>query len=165
MKHILTLLVAILVGFFPSASKEKENTTLNYEIVGNGNAQGSGTIVRITIVTKKKNSLMSDDFAKAAVHGVLFRGYTDRSFAGIGSAAKKPAMMGSPMAETQKADFFKPFFDGGTYAGYVQCMEETRKTVKVGKEWKISCDVLVSETQLRKDLIDAGVLKKIGAGL
>lgn len=165
MKKLLCLLAILLSVTLPALPKDKEETKMKYEITGNGIHQSSGTIVRITILTKDKNKVTSDDLAKAAVHGVLFRGYTDTSNSGFGSSSKRPPMMKTPLAETQHAEFFKPFFSDGVYSGYVQCMDDTRRVVKVGKEYKVSCDVLVSDGMLRKDLVDAGILKGVGVGL
>lgn len=165
MNKLLTILMLLAIAVLPASSKKKETKPLKYDIVGNGIAQTSGRIVRITIYAKDKNKVSSDDFAKAAVHGVLFRGYSDSSTSGFDTLAKYPAIMGSPMAEAQHAEFFKPFFEDGLYAGYVQCMEDTRRTVKVGKEWKVSCDIVVSDVMLRQDLEKAGIKKKMGGGL
>ena len=71
--------------------------------------------------------------------------------------------MGSPMAEAQDADFFKSFFEG-SYVGYVQVQSDTRRVVKVGKEYKTKVAVAVSVAQLRRDLEQMGILKSLKSG-
>lgn len=67
------------------------------------------------------------------------------------------------MAEMQHADFFKSFFQSA-YAGYVQVQSDTRRVVKVGKEYKTKVTVAVSTSQLRQDLEKAGILKSLKSG-
>ena len=55
-------------------------------------------MVSVTIVAKDKN-FREHDFGRCAVHGILFRGYSDAKAAFTSSS--HAAMMGSPMAEMQ----------------------------------------------------------------
>ena len=158
-KKFIFLLVALSVASSTWA-KEGDGLIPEYQIEGAGTGNMATSMVQITIVSKSKN-FSEHDFGRCAVHGVLFRGYSDAK--GAFTSATHPAMMGSPMAETQHADFFKSFFESN-YASYVQVQSDTRRVIKVGKEYKTTTVVAVSTSQLRKDLEQAGILKSLNSG-
>lgn len=158
MKRLLSLVLAMFV-LLPSFAKEKENT-MEYQIEGEGVGNGGTNIVNITIVSKK-NDITEEKFAQCAVHGILFRGYTN-SLGSYSSSTVAP-MAGSPINEMEHADFYKEFFKS-TYKGYVQIMDSSRKVVKVGKEYKITTAVAVSTSQLRRDLEKMGIIKSLKSG-
>ncbi len=163
MRKTLLLLLLVTLGLSTAMAKGKEDAKLipEYQIEGGGAENASTALVKVTIVSKNKdfNEL---DFARCAVHGVLFRGYTDVDQRSLSTRSKKP-IMGSPMAEAQNADFFKSFFEG-SYVGYVQVQSDTRRVVKVGKEYKTKVAVAVSVAQLRRDLEQMGILKSLKSG-
>ncbi|MDE5980217.1 MAG: hypothetical protein K2G84_09335, partial [Muribaculaceae bacterium] len=72
--------------------------------------------------------------------------------------------MGSPSAEVEYADFFKPFLATGDFENYCQLVGERRRVVKAGKEWKISAIVRVNTQTLKKDLKKQGMIKNLGSG-
>lgn len=159
MRIIITILLTLL-AIAPSWAKDTESGTPEYQIEGAGTGNSGTVLVKVTIVGKNKN--VSDaQLGMSAIHGVLFRGYSDSNSSFTSTNAT--AMLGSPMAEQQHADFFKSFF-GGTYSSYVQLVSDTRRVVKAGKDWKVSAVVAVSTSQLRQDLEKAGVLKSLKSG-
>ena len=162
MKKFTLLLFVVCVGimFINAKSKEDQNLIPEYQIEGTGTENGSTTLVVVTIVSKN-NDFREHDFGRCAVHGILFRGFTN-AYNSL-STSNHPALMGSPMAEMQNADFFNNFFQS-TYAGYVRVQSDSRKVVKVGKEYKQKVIVAVSERQLRKDLEDIGLIKSLKSG-
>jgi hypothetical protein len=72
--------------------------------------------------------------------------------------------MGSPTKETEFYDFFSNFFNNGDYSKYVQVVSDTRRVVKVGKQYKISAKVRVNSNALKEDLKKQGMLKDLGSG-
>lgn len=166
MRKFFALFIAVCIAALPLYAKDKNKDTSTaipeYQITGVSRAQGSGgVIVKISIVGKKADKVTQDMLGRAAVHGVLFRGYGADGQAGV---SNHPPMMGTPTAETQYSEFFKPFFDNGTYSGYIQMLDDSRRVVKVGKEYKVSCNVIVSEGVLRSDLTKAGLIKGLDQG-
>ncbi len=158
----MMLMMVLSIPASLQAKDKKNPETATYEIEGVNRAVGqNGAIVKVTIITKKKNNVTHDVLARAAVHGILFKGYQGSAQSGT---VAHSAMCGSPTAETTYAEFFKPFFDEGQYSGYVQCQDDTRRVVKSGKEYRVSCNVIVAEGQLRQDLQKAGVVKSLNSG-
>ena len=152
---------ALLVMFsITGFAKGEEQLIPEYQIEGAGTGNMGTVLVQVTIVSKKSD-FKESEFGRCAVHGVLFRGYSDANSSYTSSHT--PALMGSPMAEMQHADFFRSFFQSA-YAGYVQVQSDTRRVVKVGKEYKTKVTVAVSSSQLRQDLEKAGILKSLKSG-
>lgn len=162
MKKFLTILTLFLMMAPLAIAKEKEGLIPSYTILGSG-AQGTGKVIEVTILTKKQDKVDFDMLKKAAVHGLLFRGYANNN-GQLGGATNTPPVMGSPTAEEQHAEFFTPFFQDGRYASYVQHIDGSRRVIKSGKEYKVSCKVIVQEGTLRQDLMNAGVLKGLRGG-
>lgn len=164
MKKLFSLLLTVLF-LTPMMVQAKNDEALipEYQVEGAGKASNGSPQIKVIILSKKKN--VSDaDFSKCAVHAILFRDYDDKSNTGFGSVAHHRAVMGSPTAIQQHIDFFEPFFRNGDCNNYVQIVGDTRRVVKVGKQWKVSSEVRVNERQLRKDLEKQGYLKNLGTG-
>ncbi len=136
-----------------------KDNVLDYQIEGAGGNAGMD-LVKVTIVSKKSD-IKEEQFGRCAIHGILFRGYSTASSFGL--SGNRAPLMGSPLAEQQHADFFSSFFDD-TYKGYIQVMSDTRRVVKVGKEYKVTSVVAVSVSNLRRDLEKIGILKSINSG-
>lgn len=162
MRKTLLLLLLVTLGLSTAMAKGKEEAKLipEYQIEGAGVGNDATTLVRVTIVSKS-NAFNEHEFARCAVHGVLFRGYSDATTSYV--ATPHEPIMGSPMAEAQNADFFKSFFES-TYAGYVEVISDSRKIVKVGKEYKSKVVVAVKDGLLRKDLQKMGLIKSLKSG-
>lgn len=153
---LLKVLTAIIIAFglaFSAGAKQKDQR-LNYEIEGAGvGAQGT-YMVKVTIVGKEKKP-SEDVIKRAAVHGVLFRGFSSKEH----RISQKP-LAGSPANEAQNADFYKDFFaENGTATAYAQIVTGSRQVVKSGKEYRVSDVVIVNKDQLQKDLEAAGIIK------
>ncbi len=144
--------------------KKEESYIPDYQIEGAGMTSQNARQVLITILTKNKDKVSDSDLEKAAVHGVLFRDYDDKTNAGYGSVASHKSIMGSPTAEAEYNDFFTKFFKEGDYANYVQIVGNSRRVVKAGKEWKVSAVVRVNAAALKKMLKKQGMVKDLGGG-
>lgn len=163
MKKLLTLVLAaaLLCPVTALAKKNDEGLVPAYQVQGAGSTTSNSTQVEVTIITKKKDKVTEDDLCKAAVHAVLFRSYDDTS---SGDKTHHKSIMDSPTAESEYIDFFEPFFKNGDYRKYVQIVDNSRRVVKSGKEWKVSSIVRVNSTQLTKDLQKQGMAKTLGTG-
>lgn len=158
--RLMTLALMVMLCLTAYAKGEDTKQIPEYQIEGAGTGNMGTALVQVTIVSKKAD-FHEHEFGRCAVHGVLFRGYSDANASFTSS--KVPPLMGSPMAEMQHADFFKSFFENA-YAGYVQVQSDSRRVVKVGKEYKTKVIVAVSTSQLRQDLEKAGMLKSLKSG-
>lgn len=158
------LALAIICPAASYAKKNDEALVPQYYMEGAGMTSQNGQQVLVSIISKKKDKVTEADLEKAAVHGVLFRDYDDATNAGYGSVASHKSIMGSPTAEAEYVDFFEPFFRNGDYKKYVQLVGDSRRVIKVGKEWKISCIVRVNTDALKKDLKKQGMVKNLGTG-
>ncbi len=155
------LLMLVMLSSLSYAKKNDEGLTNQYVIEGAGGSSESTRAVRVTIYSKKKD-VSDTQLAAAAVHGVLFRSYVDKSFSG-GSGSNKPSLL-KPTDEKKHIDLFEPFFKNGDYMNYVSFVKDTRRVVKAGKEWKISVEVKVNQKDLKKMLSDQGIYKGLNSG-
>jgi hypothetical protein len=162
----ITILFALIISLLPLTSFAKKNAeglVPEYQLEGAGMTTDNAQQVKVSILSSKKD-INDSDFGKCAVHGVLFRDYDDTTNTGYGSAASHKCIMGSATAEQEHIDFFEPFFTNGDCNNYVQIVEETRRVVKVGKQWKVSVTAKVNSSALKKDLKKQGILKNLGSG-
>ena len=166
MKKIFFLVMALILlspaGAF--AKKNDEGLVQEYQMEGAGMTSDNARQVLVSILSKKKD-VSDEDLGKCAVHGVLFRDYDDATNSGFGSVASQKSIMGSPTKEQEFIDFFEPFFKNGDCNKYVQLVSNSRRTVKAGKQWKVSAIVRVNAANLKKDLKKQGMVKNLGTGL
>ena len=149
----------ILFSISFNVSAKDENTELNYEIEGAGTGTQGTYLVKVTVITKDKK-IADELIARSAVHGVLFRGFSNKEL----RQHQRP-LAGSAMVEAQHADFFKDFFaKNGMAKNYVAVVGGSRQVVKSGKEYKISTIVTVNKEQLHRDLEKAGIIKGLNSG-
>lgn len=128
-----------------------------YEIEGAGTGAQGTYLVKISVLTKDKN-ISNAEIGKCAVHGVLFRGFADQQT----KRHQKP-LAGNASVESEHAEYFMDFFDTGIANDYIGVISESKSTVKVGKQYRISTIVTVYKDQLRKDLENAGVLRGLNS--
>lgn len=154
-KFYLSVLIWFLVSVFSFAGEP-----LEYEIKGAGTGMQGTFLVKVYVVSKK-NKPDLDLLKKCAVHGVLFKGFSDAD-----SRVKQKPLAGSILTEQQHSDFFEPFFeDNKAYLNYADLVTSQYEVVKLAKkQYKIGAVLSVSKEQLRKDLEQAGVIKSLGAG-
>lgn len=159
MKRILMLAAALLM-LLPMAlwASKNESVIPEYEIAGADQTAAQGTyVVKISIFTKKKN-VDADELARAAVHGVLFRGFS-------GQRSHQKPLARTAAAEAQHAEYFKNFFaPNGTARSYTHEVGGSRQVVKSGKQYRTTAVMVVEKDQLRRDLEKAGVLGGLNTG-
>ena len=155
-KVVMLLLTMVLSTSFVFAKKVKITET-RYDIEGvETGAQGT-FMVKVYVYTSKPE-VTTEQIKYAAVHGVLFSGFSGKGFATQKALAR-------PEIETQKADFFSAFWGNGDYLAYASIVNALADRVKVSnKEYKIGAIVSVSKDSLRKSLEDAGIIKGLNFG-
>jgi hypothetical protein len=127
---------------------------------------GSQSVYQLKVWTYSKNPDTAIEQAKKnAVHGVIFKGFTGKT----GVIAGRRPLIANPAEETERADFFKPFFaNGGGYQQFVSLVNNGAiapgDRLKVGKEYKIGVVVSVNVATLRSNLEAQGIIKKLGGG-
>lgn len=160
MKRLIFLLTALmLVSTFSFAKKKGEQNVLEYAIEGAGTGTQGTYLVNVTLIVDKASEATDDMLARAAVHGVLFRGFANKE----GKQSQKP-IAGSPAAEASHADFFSSFFQpNGAARNYVEIVNSSRRSKKVDKKHHVTATVTVNKEMLRKDLQDAGVIRGLNS--
>jgi hypothetical protein len=158
---LLLLAFVVLSGAAGAADKKKQPWRYEIEVVDVG-AQGT-YLIKVWSYAKKANDAIAQA-PRNAVHGVIFSGFAGKP----GVSGKKP-LATSPNLEEAKKEFFDAFFaDGGKYMKFVNLTNNgsvsARDRLKVGKEYKVGVVVSVDVSGLRKDLEDAGIITKLGAG-
>jgi ribosomal protein L21E len=158
------MLVAIscIISGCATQKAEKETHQFRYELEAAGvGAQGT---YQLKVWTYSRNVNVAIEQAKKnAVHGVLFKGFQGKT----GTVAGQKPMIADASTENTRADYFKDFFkDGGKYQQFVSLVNNgaiaTGDRIKVGKEYKIGIVVSVNKDNLRKELENQGIIKKLG---
>lgn len=155
---VLLLLIAIFTIPFHSDAKGKADSPMAYEIIGSGTGTQGTYLVEISYHTKDKK--ISDQALKrAAVHGVLFRGFSNPA----ARQSQKP-LAGGPANEAQHIDFYKEFFsEKGTAADYANLVPGSRSVKKVNKEYVVTATVTVNKETLAKYLQQMGVIRGLNS--
>lgn len=125
---------------------------LTYDLSGAGSGTEGTALVKVYVSGKK---VADTDLKKAAVHGVIFRG-----FSGTASGASQPALS-APTNEISNKEFFNNFFEN-TCQSYAEILDGSYERIKTAKGYKVGAIVQVHRTQLRQDLEKAGVIKSLG---
>ena len=154
MKKILSMLVllfAVMVGAWAKGDKMPQ-----YDITGAGSGTEGTILVKVYVYGTKVGD---EDFKRAAVHGVVFRGCE-----GNASGASQPAMAAAT-AEAENAAFCQSFFaKDGACQGFASIVEGSYDSVKTKKGYKQSAILQVNKSALRKELEKAGVVRSLSSG-
>ncbi len=154
----LILLIALFCSVFTAYGKDN-NPIPPYEIIGAGTGSQGTYLIDVTVISKKSNP--DDNILKrAAVHGVLFKGFSNK----VHRQIQKP-LAGSAANEAQHADFYKDFFsDSGSASDFASIVVDSRKVVKSGKEYRVTMTISVNKEELRSYLESLGILKILNSG-
>lgn len=167
LKYILLLFISF--GILTSCGSSQGRTKLDkdtaqwrYEIEP-VNVGVQGTYLVKTWTYSKNPEKAMEQAKKNAVHGIIFRGFAGKNRV----PGQKP--LADVNAEKKHKEFFKSFFqDGGKYLKFVNISNDGSVAagdyLKVGKEYKIGVMVSVNVSELRKDLEDANIIKRLNAG-
>lgn len=154
LKRFLLICAALVTSVCAALSAELPD----YQLAGAGVGNQGTYLVSISVLGKKKN-INDDLLARCAVHGVLFKGFSDATT----RKTYKP-IAGSASTEGAHADYFEKFFEeGGAAANYVTFVNSSRRIVKSGKQHKVTVTVTINKDQLRKDLEEAGVIRGLNS--
>lgn len=157
MVKVVMLLFAIVLSTSFTFAKKVKITETRYDIEGVETGVQGTFLVKVYVFTSKPEAT-TEQIKYAAVHGVLFKGFSGKGF------ATQKALAQSEI-ETQKADFFSAFWDNGDYLAYANIVNAVADRFKVSnKEYKIGAIVSVSKDSLRKLLEDNGIIKGLNSG-
>jgi ribosomal protein L21E len=154
--------ISCLISGCATQKIEKETHQFRYELEAAGvGAQGTYQIKVWTYSTRV--NLAIEQAKKNAVHGVIFKGFQGKT----GIVAGQKPMVADASIENTRSDYFKAFFeDGGGYQRFVSLVNNgaiaVGDRIKVGKEYKIGVVVSVNKDDLRKELENQGIIKKLG---
>lgn len=161
MRRTISLFIALATLFCGMTISAKDNnqvTIPEYEIKGNGTGAQGTYLVSVSVYHKDRDD-GAEFLGRCAIHGVLFRGFSNKEL----RQAQKP-LAGSASVEIQHKDFFYSFFAaGGRASNYTTEISGSRRIIKSGKLYKITAIISVNKDQLRKDLEDAGIIQKLGS--
>lgn len=157
MVKVVMLLLAIVLSTCFTFAKKLKITETRYDIEGVETGVQGTFLVKVYVYTSKPEAT-TEQIKFAAVHGVLFRGFSGKGFATQKALAR-------PEIEAQKADFFSAFWGNGDYLAYASIVNAVTDRIKVSnKEYKIGAIVSVSKDSLRKSLEDAGIIRGLNSG-
>lgn len=142
----------------------KDPDVTEVSLVGEGIGNGGRPVIVVTCGAKKTDKVTDDAIRRCAVHGILFRGYADKSnTASYDASTSHPALLDADK-EAGYADYFNDFFSSGAYNTYVDILPDTRKVMKSGKLYHVSQAVQVNVPALRKKLEKDGVIRSLKSG-
>ncbi len=154
MKKIIFIVFAILITLVAKAE-----LPFQYEIECAGNATQGNYLVKV-FVYHKKGKVTDEMLRRAAVHGVIFRGFTGGP---QGCISQKP-LVKNPSLEYDRNDYFSIFFkENGQANQYATVQNGTYERYKIKKNYKVGAIVVVNKDQLRTVLEDAGLIKKLSS--
>ncbi len=178
MRNITKLILSIVIllcsnGYSQSKKKiAEEKLKKIYEIKCEGVGTEGIYLVKVFSYSKDKN-LAIEQAKKNAIRGVIFRGIPP----GERGCIAQPPLVRDSNLEEQSNDYFTSFFStGGKYSKFIDLT--TEGAVKAedrfvlsgkgfglrGKVYKIGVVVSVNKKLLRKELQDAGIIKKLSSG-
>lgn len=139
------------------AAKDKKTAVepSAYEIMGAGSGTEGTCLVKVYVYGNATDAAIK----RAAVHGVIFRG-----FSGTSSGASQPAMASESLEETYR-DFFKSFLDEkGACQNYASIVPASYERIKTQKGVKVGAVVQVMRAALRKELEKQEIIKSLSSG-
>lgn len=153
MKRILLFLLTLL----STIAVQAKSDIPEYNIACAGQGTEGYYLVKISVISKK-NKISDIDFKRAAVHGIIFRGY-----ASVNRIPAQNPLVSDISLEETRAEYFNAFFsDGGGFEQFASVVTGITERVKVGKQYRISANVQVNKEALQNELRKAGVTKSLG---
>jgi hypothetical protein len=160
---VMLVALVTMAGCGAQRIADKETHEFRYELEAAG--VGEQGTYQVKVWTYSRNPRVALEQAKKnAVHGVIFKGFAgkDRRVPGQRPLATDAS------GERDRADYFEPFCaTGGRYQQFVSLVNNGAiapgDRFRVGKEYKVGVVVSVSVSELRKELENAGIIKKLGS--
>lgn len=137
------------------AKNKKKTEPFSYEIMGAGSGTEGTCLVKVYVYGNTSDASIK----KAAVHGVVFRG-----FSGTSSGVSQPAM--APIsAEETNSEFFNSFIDeNGECQNFASIVPGSYERITTAKGRKVGAVVQVQRTALRHRLETQGVIRTLSSG-
>lgn len=165
---LITVALLCIATVSEAQSKNKQrkieyNSAYNYEVATLAVGVDGTKLIQVSSYGKKSE----DAIRKAKMDVIacaLFKGFPP---GGGGRAAKTPAIITDSSAADKHADFFSQFFAiGGQYLNYVNMSNDgvPDARIKMKKQYKVTITVSVAFDQLRKDMEEKGIARKLDAG-
>lgn len=162
MKKIIlyfTLLITLTLASC-SSSKKVTTTIRQYEVETMGVGKDGTYLIKVTDYFKTTNEqVYIEGLKKSAVHCVIYSGIP----AGNG-AMKQPALMNDDTKIEGNEQALNEFFESRMYLNFVNGVVDSSKTItklQGSKDYKISVVISVNKDDLRKHLIDNGIIKSL----
>lgn len=163
MKGKFSILIALffIAAIAINGCKPKQQAAAevyDYEAVYGGTQGVDGTtMVKVTAKGKKAEEAV-ENCKKYAVHAIMFRGIP-------GSNMAKPIIT-EPNAETKNVDYFNKFFaPSGKYLSFMTPSGDgPQDKIKIKEGYKVTMLINVKHKNLRKQLEDDGIAKKMTDG-
>lgn len=155
-KLVVCVIIALIAVVTVTAKDKKKSVEpFSYEITGAGSGTEGTCLVKVYVYGSSSDAAIK----KAAVHGVVFRG-----FSGTMGGASQPAM--APLsAEELHREFFNEFMDEkGGCQNFASIVPASYERVKTEKGTKVGAVVQVQRTALRHELEKQGVIKSLSSG-
>ena len=151
--------ILFFICFFAFTLLVKAELPFQYEIECAGDAAQGNYLVKVFVYNKKGN-VTDEMLRRAAVHGVVFRGFMGGP---QGCHAQKPLVRNASL-EYDRNDYFSVFFkQNGQANQYATVQNGTYERYKIKKNYKIGALVVVNKDQLRSVLEEAGLIKGLSS--
>ena len=151
--------ILFFICFFALSLLVKAELPFQYEIECAGNASQGNYLVKVYVYNKKGN-VTDEMLRRAAVHGVIFRGF----MAGPQGCSPQKPLVRNASLEYDRNDYFSIFFkQNGQANQYATVQNGTYERYKIKKNYKVGAIVVVNKDQLRSVLEEAGLIKGLSS--
>jgi hypothetical protein len=169
-RYILIVALIIMAGLVSNAysqgkkKADKDTEGWRYEIEAVKEGTMNSYLIKVWSYSNYPEVAI-EQAKKNAVHGIIFRGIS-----GAGGVQSKPPLTSDTNLEQEQAGFFDSFFsEGGKYMKFVNLTNDgsvaAGDRLKIDKNtYKIGGLVSVNVGALRKDLEEAGIVRKLTSG-
>lgn len=169
-KSILNLAVLLLLCYTAGAQSRNKvrkleyNSQYNYEVATLAVGVDGTKLVKVWGYGKTAEDATRDAKAQG-VACAIFRGFPAGS---NGAAAPTPAIVTDPNAADKYEEYFLKFFEpGGKYLQFVNLSTDGVSTdrVKVNKKtYKVGVSLSIAYDELRKEMENQGIARKLSSG-
>ncbi len=169
-RYVITIALIVVAGLVNNTysqgkkKADKDTESWRYEIEAVKEGTMNTYLIKVWSYSNYPEVAI-EQAKKNAVHGIIFRGIS-----GAAGVQSKPPLTSDTNLEQEKASFFEAFFsEGGKYMKFVNLSNDgavaAGDRLKIDKNtYKIGVLVSVNVGTLRKDLEEAGIIRKLNSG-
>jgi hypothetical protein len=159
-KTIVFMILCLLMVGCVSMKEKNPKESFRYDISCAGAGTQGTYLVKVYVYSKDKD-VSDDELKQAAVHGVIFRGFSGTT----GCTSQKP-LARSSVVEQEKSDYFNAFFaSGGVYLRFASVISASYERIKTANnDYKVGAVLRVQKDDLRKELEGAGIIRGLSSG-